>query len=257
MIKELPGIKATVSNDIPVSAPKESFSAYYEKVTDIFDNCTREGTFPEILKKSEATPVFKKGDPSSKTYYRPVSTLSNFSKIFEKFIYLQLNEIKLNDYMRNKFSIYLAGFRKKHGTQHSLLKMIETWKTKRNMGHKVGVIYTGLSKAFDSLNHELLIAKLKCYGPDQHVAKFFRSYLSSCCKCNNTLGDCRKVKAGLPQRPIPGPFLLNIFLNIFFFLKDANRGNCADDSTLYGNNKNLEAVICNLRQEFYIISLIL
>ena len=252
MIKELPGIKATVSNDIPVSAPKESFSAYYEKVTDIFDNCTREGTFPEILKKSEATPVFKKGDPSSKTYYRPVSTLSNFSKIFEKFIYLQLNE-----YMQNKFSIYLAGFRKKHGTQHSLLKMIETWKTKRNMGHKVGVIYTGLSKAFDSLNHELLIAKLKCYGPDQHVAKFFRSYLSSCCKCNNTLGDCRKVKAGLPQRPIPGPFLLNIFLNIFFFLKDANRGNCADDSTLYGNNKNLEAVICNLRQEFYIISLIL
>ena len=63
--------------------------------------------------------------------------------------------------MQNKFSIYFIGFWKNHGTQHTLLKMIETWKTKLNMGHEVGVIFMNLSKAFDSLNHELLIAKLK------------------------------------------------------------------------------------------------
>ena len=102
----------------------------------------RSGLFPEILKKSEVTPVFKKGDPTSKTNYLPVSTLSDFSKIFEKLIYLQLN-----NYMQNKFSIYLTGFRKNHGTQHALLKMTETWKTKLNMGHKVRVIYMDLSKA--------------------------------------------------------------------------------------------------------------
>ena len=70
--------------------------------------------------------------------------------------------------------------------------MIETWKTKLNMDHKVGVIYMDLSKAFDSLNHELLIAKLKCYGLDQHTVEFFRSYLANqyqYCKINNTLGD--------------------------------------------------------------------
>ena len=66
------------------------------------------------------TPVFKKGDPTSKTDYRPVSTLSNLSKIFEKLIYLQLN-----NYMQNKFSMYLTGFQKNRGTQHTLLKMIE------------------------------------------------------------------------------------------------------------------------------------
>ena len=60
--------------------------------------------------------------------------------------------------MQNKFSIYLTGFRKNHGIQHTLLKMIETWKTKLNMGQKVGVIDMDLSRAFDSLNHELLIA---------------------------------------------------------------------------------------------------
>ena len=120
-IKQLPG--NTVSNDTPVSVHSESVSAYYEKLTDIFNNCIRSGTFPEILKKSEVTPVFKKGDPTSKTGYRPVSTLSNFSKIFEKLIYLQLN-----NYMQNKFSVYLTGFRKNHGTQHALFKMIELGK---------------------------------------------------------------------------------------------------------------------------------
>ena len=160
--------------------------------------------------------------------------------------------------MQNKFSVYLTGFRKNHGTQHALLKMIETWKTKLNMGHEVGVTYTDLSKAFDSLNHELLIAKLRCYGLDQNAVEFFKSYLSNryqCCKINNTLGDWRKIIAGVPQGSILGPLLFNIFLNdIFFFLKDANLGNYADDSTLYAYNKNLETVISNLRQEFSILS---
>ena len=126
------------------------------------------------------------------------------------------------------------------------------------MCHKVGVIYMDLSKAFDSLSHELLIAKLKCYGLDQNAVEFFRSYLSNryqCCKINNTLGDWRKIIAGVPQGSILGPLLFNIFLNdIFFFLKDANLGNYADDSTLYAYNKNLETVIYNLRQEFSILS---
>ena len=85
--------------------------------------------------------------------------------------------------MQNKFSIYLTGFGKNSGTQHALLKMIETWKIKLNMGHKVGVIYMDLSKAFDSLNHELLIAKLRCYGLDQNAVEFFKSYLSNRYQC--------------------------------------------------------------------------
>ena len=139
--------------------------------------------------------------------------------------------------MQNKFSIYLTGFRKKHGTQHALLKMIETWKTKLNIGYKIGVIYMDLSKVFDSLNHELVIAKLRCYGIEQNAVEFFKSYLPNCYQCcniNNTLGDWRKIIAGVLQRSVLGPLLFNVFLNdIFFFLKDANLRNYADYSTLF------------------------
>ena len=76
-IKELPGNKATISNDIPVLFLKESVFAYYEKLTDIFNNCISV-TFPEILKKAEITPVFKKGDSTSKIDFRPVSTYSQY-----------------------------------------------------------------------------------------------------------------------------------------------------------------------------------
>ena len=98
LINEFSGDKATVRNSILVSVLKEFVSSYYEKLTDIFNNCIRKDTFQETLRKAEVTLVFKKGDPTSKTYYRLVSTVSNyFQTLFKKPIYL-----KLNDYVQNK-----------------------------------------------------------------------------------------------------------------------------------------------------------
>ena len=88
--------------------------------------------------------------------------------------------------------------------------------------------------------------------------ELFRSYLSNlyrCCKINNTYRDCRKITSGVLQGSILCPSLFNILLNdIFFFLKNANLGNNADESTLYACNKTLETIIYNLRQEFSILS---
>ena len=97
---------------------------------------------PNLMKVAEITPVFKKLDNTSKDNYRPINTLSNFAKLFENIIYSQLN-----DYMENKFSKYLTGFRKNHNTLNSLLRMIESWKATLNNGSKVGVIILDLSGA--------------------------------------------------------------------------------------------------------------
>ena len=83
--------------------------------------------------------------------------------------------MQLNIYTQIKFSVYLTGFLRNHGIQHVLFEMIETSKTNLNMVNKAGIIYMDLPKVFDRLNHEFLIAKLKCYGLDQHAIYFFRS----------------------------------------------------------------------------------
>ena len=81
--------------------------------------------------------------------------------------------------MQNKFSKDLTGFRKNNYTPNSPLRMIESWKVKLNNGSKVGVIIIDLSKAFDGLNHELLLAKLKAYGLDSNSVTFMKSYLTN------------------------------------------------------------------------------
>ena len=120
---------------------------YSQVLTNIFNQCVKSGEFPDILKCADITPVFKKGDTTDKTNYRPISTLLNFSKVFEKMIYAQINS-----FMEPKLSKYIAGFRARHNTQHALLKML-------NKGNKVGAIIMDLSKEIDTLNHNLLFCK--------------------------------------------------------------------------------------------------
>ena len=158
-------------------------NCYCEKLPNILNDCLKENKFPNLMKVAEISTVFEKFENTSKNNYRPTSTLSNFANIFESIIYSQLN-----DYMENKLSKYLTGFCKNHNTQNSLLRTIESWKAKLNNGSKVGVIIMDLTKAFDSFNHDLLLAKLEAYDLDNNAVSFMRSYLKNTlqrCKINN------------------------------------------------------------------------
>ena len=104
-------------------------------------------------------PVLKKEDELNKENYRSISVLSHASKIFERIVFNQMNL-----FFESRFSPLLAGFRKNRSTQNALLNMIEKWKHALDKGKRVGTIFMGLSNAFDTLNHNLLLAKLNLYG---------------------------------------------------------------------------------------------
>ena len=132
-----------------------------------------DGTFPEDLKTAEFVPVHKKEKRTYKNNYRPVSILSNISKIYERSFYNQMY-----DYFDSIFSKYQCGFRKGHSPQHCLLYMTEKIKQARDNNNVFAAVLTDLSKAFDCINHELLIAKLNAYGFDSPSLKFISAYLN-------------------------------------------------------------------------------
>ena len=139
------------------------------------------------MKIAEISQVFEKLDNTSKDNYRPISTLSNFTKLFESILFTQLNRN-----MQKNFSKYLTGFRKNYNTQDSLLRMIESWKVRVINGSKVGVMIMDLFKAFDSLNHELLLTKLKAYGLDSSPITFMKNFLTNriqSCKIKNFFSE--------------------------------------------------------------------
>ena len=138
---------------------------------------------------------FKNLDNTSKDILRPISTLSNITKLFTQ----------LDRCTQNKFSKYLAGFGKNHNTVNSFSRMIESWKVRLNNGSKVGVIIMDLSKAFDSLNHWLLLAKFKAYNLDSNLLTFMKSYLtkrSQRCKINSSFSEWGKVLNDITQGSI-------------------------------------------------------
>ena len=155
-IMNLNSKKATCHGAIPAKILKQFCNSYLPIITKIINESITEGTFPSELKLAKVTPVFKKLDCMNKENYRPISLLSHVSKVFERILYNQLN-----DFMKDKVSIIVTGFRKGHSGQHSLLIMTEKWKRGLDENMKVGAVFMNLSKAFDILNHRLLLASLK------------------------------------------------------------------------------------------------
>ena len=143
--------------DIPTKIIKMNSDIFANFICLHFNYCIDTGEFPQEFKNADITPVHKKKEKSDKTNYKPVSILPNLSKIYEKLIYDQLH-----DYFDKILLPSQCGFRKGYSSQNCQLAILENFKKSADHGNEFGALLTDLSKAFDCIDHKLLIAKLFC-----------------------------------------------------------------------------------------------
>ena len=201
---------------------------------------------------ADITPVYKKDEKIFKGNYRPVSILPSVSKIFERCMYHDIWGF-IEPYISN----YLCGFRKGNSTESCLIAMIEKCKKALDKRQCAGALLTDLSKAFDCLNHELLIAKLEAYGFDLPALNFIFSYFKGRkqrTKVNNSFSEWMEIFHGAAQGSILGPLFFNIFLNdIFFVIDETEIANYADDNTPYSIDSNVDVVLLKLSNDMSIL----
>ena len=160
---------------IPAKCLKTACSESSSYVTKIWnEEMLTENSFPQNLKPADVVPFFKKCNPTCTKNCRPVSVLSTVSKVLERLMHDQITT-----YMDAHLSKHLCGYSKGFNTQTALLSLLEKWKSILDKKSFSGAVLMDLSKAFDTINHELLIAKLDAYGFSKKSLELILDYLSN------------------------------------------------------------------------------
>ena len=224
--------KPTVGLDkIPAFLIKDCAIIFSRPLMTLFNLSLDTSTFPEQWKISRITPVFKKGDKNCVTNYRPISIINNFSKVFE---------IILHEQLYNSFNRYITphqhGFMKRRSTVTNLFCFTQDLAKSLDVGEQTDVIYTDCSKAFDKLDHGILLDKLSAPGTSSRLLALFHSYLMNRKKivqCHGTNSREFVATSGVPQGSHLGPLLFNIFLNDLVHVLDVRYLLYADDVKIY------------------------
>ena len=142
----------------------------------------------------------------------------------------------------------VSAYRKNYSSQHVLIRLLEEWKKCLGNNYVVGGVPMDLSKAFDCVPRDLLIAKLEAYGINENLLAYLHSYLSNrkqCVRSNNVTSDFETITSRVPQGSIVGPILFNCFFNDFFyFIEKASIHNFVDDNTLSMFDETIQKFNC-------------
>ena len=257
VIKKMSVKKACGDDDIPMSLIKPIAHLIVKPLTYIFilNMSIKQASVPEELKVSRITPIFKGGDKIVIGNYRPISSLPVFAKIFEKIIFSQLYDYLSRNYL---LSNRQSGFRPNHSTTTALLKVTEDWLDSLDRGNLVGIVMLDLKKAFDTVDHCVLLSKLQRLGVDGNALKWIEHYLSNRVQytiVNGMRSSNRKIECGVPQGSTLGPLLFVIYINdLAECLEECNVSLYADDTCIYTEHRNAKSAVDTLNKELSVIN---
>ena len=251
-INSIDSSKAYQKDNIPPKILKENNDISALVLRYDINKCIDIGKFPSNLKNSDVTPTYKREDRLLKENYRPISILPTFSKVYAKILHQQIYS-----YFDNLFSKFLCGYRTGHSTQHCLLYMLEKIKMSLDKEMHTGILLTDLSRAFDCISHELLIAKLYAYGFSKISLSLISDYFcgrKQRTKVRDKYSSWRAIIYGVFQGSILEPLFFNIYLNdLFLFSEGFLMANYADDNSPYESSFNIEEVILKLEEDANIL----
>ena len=243
IINELNSKKTSGPGSIPTEILKLTNNIISKPLSEIINLSFESGIFPSMLKCSKIIPIYKKGENTSINSYRPISLLSNISKIIEKLIHSRTYSF-LNKYK----CIYdlQFGFRNRHSTNHALIQITEKIRKAEDDNNFACGVFVDLQKAFDTVNHNILLQKLKYYGIRGTPLAWFTSFLqqrTQTVSINGDLSEKLTVTHGVPQGSVLGPLLFLLYINdLHLAIQHSVIHHFADDTNMLLVGKSLKKI---------------
>ena len=219
---------------IPVFIYKHLNNFISDTICNLFNSSVLEGIFPDILKQAKVTPIYKSGSSKLINSYRPISILSTLSKIFEKLMCKRFNNfLETNNILcKQQF-----GFRSNSSTSDAIVEFLDLCYGALDVKKCFMSVFLDLSKAFDTLDHNILMSKLSHIGIEGSSYRWFLSYLldrEQQVSIGLATSSIKKIKYGVPQGSVLSPILFLVYINDMYKSSDKlNFVHFADDSTVF------------------------